>query len=98
MISSALVTGRRAREEALRGEINRSWAWMAGFGGLSWGMFLMGGIRPALRPPSELSVSVGQVRFLPPGTFYQIVPTPATRGGESSPGELVRIYGGSSGR
>ena len=167
MLGSALVLGDEPLTEAVRGEINRSWAWMAGFGFLSWGMFLTGRIRQALRPPSELSVGVGQVRYLPPGTFYQMVPTlvlvalalanhfvwkhlrplstvgafyglmmawdylkacnndramrigvndavirseqvrppefrsppsPAARGGESSTGELVRIYGRSRGR
>ena len=77
---SALVLGGEQADAALEREITRSWQWMILFGILSAGMFLAGRIRLALRPPSGLSNDVGRVRFLPRGTFWQMVPTVALTG------------------
>lgn len=74
-IISPLVLGNEPATGPLYREIIRSWKFVWVFAAVSWGMYLTGRIRRATRPPSGLSNDVGRVRFLPCGTFYQMVPT-----------------------
>jgi hypothetical protein len=80
MLVTPLVLGSEKLNEALKREVTRSWKFMGVFGVISTALFLAGRIRLAMRPPSGLSNDVGRVRFLPRGTFWQMVPTVALTG------------------
>ena len=75
MLASGLVLGNEVMSPRIKHELNASFGFMFLFGIVSSVFFVAGRISRAIRPPSGLSNSVGRVRFLPGGMFWQMVPS-----------------------
>lgn len=75
MLASGLVLGDEVMSPKIKHELNYSYGFMFLFGIVSSVFFVAGRISRAMRPPSGLSNSVGWVRFLPEGKFWQMVPS-----------------------